>query len=189
MHDHPLARIDVWAALVAILVALAAPLMTDNPPSHLLTTAGVTGGVIGVIVIYGALATLMKPGTVLADIALAVGAALGGGLALNLLPTVAGKASDAYWGLVAASGLLAFHLLRRLIARAGEKPVARVAFAPLAVVVAAVLILAVWEAADRGAALASIPPPSALAAKAGINLPDLWARLHLTTGAAPTAGG
>lgn len=186
---HPMAQIDALAALFALIVALAAPLKAGADAPLLLAAAGMTGGVIVAIGLYAALAGIAKPATGLADLAAAAGAALTGGLALSLLPTVAGKADVGYWALVAASALLALRLLRRLILRARSQPVGRLVFAPLAVVVGAFLVLGVWETADRGAAIVAVPAPSALAARAGIDLPDLWARLKKAISPATQAAG
>ncbi|MFO1184637.1 MAG: hypothetical protein U1E56_07610 [Bauldia sp.] len=177
---HPLAQADAMAALFALLVALAAPLVAGKTPTRLLDLTGVGGGVILAVGVYATLAAIAKPATLLADLAVASGAILAGGLALSLLPAVSGKADVAYWALVVGSGILAFHLLRRMLNRARHGGFARAAMLPLAAVFAVLLGLGLWEAIDRGAAIATVPAPSALAAKVGIDLPGLWARLKST---------
>jgi NitT/TauT family transport system permease protein len=177
-----------WAALVAVVAALAFPLTAAESGNAYLIAQG-AGALLGTIIVAAAVLLSLSqrhpPATIAILVAGATAAAL---LVLEALPSVVAMAlsstsADAlfgatigFWALAVAAWLLLWLLVRRL---SEVRPLARAPAMFLNIVVPLIFgagILFLWEVLVRGLAVPFVilPPPSAIWARLTTSVPTLW---------------
>ncbi len=177
---------QAWAALLAVVVSMLAPLAGEREGAVSLADAPA-----GWIVLLGAAAVVAaaRRGTG-AIVALALGAHLGAAYALALLPAVAGRAGVGYWALVIGAWLLAWLLVARLAELRPRHALGRVALRIAAPLIFGIWLLILWEIMVRalGVLPVILPAPSAIWARIVSAVPVLLADFRQTFLKAVLAG-
>jgi NitT/TauT family transport system permease protein len=194
---------QAWLALIAFSAAIALPaVFSAGQESYFL---GMGGGAILVFLLLGfaVAAGLQREPNQAGDFVIFLGAHAGGIFALLLLPTVAAIASDratsfaglmhatpGFWGLVIASWLLAWLLVKRLSL---VRPMTRSSATFMKVLVPLIFglwLLFLWQVAVRGMGVPSVllPAPSAIWARLTGSIPMLAADFRQTFLKAVIAG-
>lgn len=172
-----------WQGTFALLLCLAAltslPLMALDAPSPF-GTGSVT--VIFLLVIGAALASFTRLSPPLLAMALFVAPHLAVWLLLAGIAGNEGKATFAFFLMVAACWLIAWRCVTVL---AGIRAKSKTGDTFLRLLIPAIFgawILILWEAATRGAGIPFIilPPPSSIGARLASSVPILWADVQQT---------
>jgi NitT/TauT family transport system permease protein len=184
-----------WAALVALVAALAFPLIaTPEGASYLL--GGRVEALLAAVVLVGAvLATLVATRSELASVLIFVGAIIAGAWAIALLPSIAGLsgaggagvggvivAAAGFWALVVLAWLLGWLLVSRLSAIRVNRPVAATLLRIVVPLIFGAALVFLWEVLVRGFSVPFVimPPPSAIWAKLTTSGAILWADFQQT---------
>jgi NitT/TauT family transport system permease protein len=182
-----------WAALVALVVAMAMPVIDHLGAKTFLFDDGTTALIAVALIGAGVVANLAPAASLAASLVALLGAVAAAAAAIDWLPRVNAVATDpattgviaatpGFWGLVAAAWLLAWLAVRRL----SEMRVrGRVAGAALKLVIPVIFgagVIFLWEVFVRGFAVPFVimPPPSAIWARLISSVPTLAADFQQT---------
>ena len=186
---RPAGAWQAWAALVAVIAALAFPIALAEGASVYLLGQGVGAILAALIVIAAVLASFAPSGSPLATGVLLAGAVVAAGVVLATLPEIAALATDSsrstggliaatagFWALAVAAWLLAWLLVTRLSDFRPLKAAARMLLNIAVPLVFGAGLLFLWEVLVRGLAVPFVilPPPSAIWAKLATSVPTLW---------------
>ena len=186
---RPAGAWQAWAALVAVIAALAFPIALAEGASVYLLGQGVGAILAALIVIAAVLASFAPSGSPLATGVLLAGAVVAAGVVLATLPEIAALATDSsrstggliaatagFWALAVAAWLLAWLLVTRLSDFRPLKAAARMLLNIAVPLVFGAGLLFLWEVLVRGLAVPFVilPPPSAVWAKLATSVPTLW---------------
>ncbi|MGK9051910.1 ABC transporter permease [Neorhizobium petrolearium] len=172
-----------WQGATALLLCLAAlaslPMLAADAPSPF---GGGTAALIFVLVAGAALASFANMSAPLLATILFVCAHLAAWLLIGGLSGNEGKATSAFFLMIAAAWLLAWRCVTVL---SGIRAKSRAADTFLRLLIPALFgawILILWEAITRGAGIPFIllPPPSAIGARLAGSIPILWADMRQT---------
>ncbi len=172
---------QAFLALAATIVAALAPLAAGGPVS-LIELGPQAQLTLFLLLLATAVAGFPERVAFSDGLVVAIGAHLGAWQALTVLPGLVGAAGWGFWGLVAASWLLAWRLVTVLSV---AEPTSRVLSLLLRVVVPLIFgacLLFLWEAIARGAGVPAVllPAPSAIWAKMASSTHILWADFRQT---------
>ena len=198
-------RIDwqSWVALVALVAALAWPLVSFGGEQEYLLGGGSGALLSAVLITVAVLASLAGTPTpvgnfiILCGIAIAVAIAT---LTLGQVATIAQEtgqsaatfftATAGFWALVLLAWALAWLIVTRLSAARAHRPFGELLLRILIPALFGASLLFLWEVLVRGlnVPFVILPPPSAIWAKLATSVPTLWADFRQTFLKAVIAG-
>jgi NitT/TauT family transport system permease protein len=180
---------QAWAALVAVVAALAFPMALADGGNVYLLGEGV-GAILAALIVLAAVVAAFGPsGSPPATGVLLAGAIVAAGMVLATLPEIAALAADSsrsagalvaatagFWALAVAAWLLAWLLVTRLSDFRPLKAAARMILSIAVPLVFGAGLLFLWEVLIRGLGVPFVilPPPSAIWAKLATSVPTLW---------------
>jgi NitT/TauT family transport system permease protein len=194
-----------WIALVALVAALAFPLVTVGASPDYVLAEGSNGILAAILVVVAVLAGLVRRVSAIGNLIMFVGGLIAAGLAATALNGVAAlaarsdldsvsrfAAAGGFWALVLVAWMLAWVSVKRLSVAEPERPFGGLLLKIFIPLVFGATIIFLWEAVVRGLAVPFVilPPPSAVWAKLSTSVtffgPDglvsgvLWADFQQT---------
>ncbi len=183
-----------WIALIALVAALAFPLVTAGGNPDYLLAEGSNGILAAIMVVVAVLAGLVRRTTSVGNLVMFAGGLVAAGLAVTALGEVAAlaksdlgpltrlAASGGFWALVLIAWMLAWIAVKRLSITEPERPFGGVLLKIFIPVVFGATIIFLWEVVVRGLAVPFVilPPPSAVWVKLATSVPTLWVDFRQT---------
>ncbi len=177
-----------WIALVAVVAALALPLVTAGGSPDYLLTQGSNGILAALMVVAAVLAGLVRRVSAVGNLIMFLGGLIAAGIAATALNGVAAiahgdlgvvarmAASGGFWALVLVAWMLAWVSVKRLSVIEPARPFGGVLLRIFVPLVFGATIIFLWEVLVRGLAVPFVilPPPSAVWAKLVSSWPTLW---------------
>ncbi len=192
---NPGANWQGWIALVAVVAALAFPLVTVGLRPDYLLADGSMSILVALMIVVAVLAGLVRRASAVGNLIMFVGGLIAAGAAASVLGSVAAlaksgdfgglarlAAAGGFWALVLVAWMLAWIAVRRLSVTTPVRPFGGVMLKIFVPVVFGATIIFLWEVLVRGLAVPFVilPPPSAVWAKLVTSLPTLWVDFRQT---------
>jgi NitT/TauT family transport system permease protein len=169
-----------WIALVALVAALALPLVTVGAGPDYLLASGSNGILAALLVVVAVLAGLVRRVSAVGNLIMFIGGLIAAGLAATALGGVSAlatrgdldpftrfAAAGGFWALVLVAWMLAWVAVKRLSVTEPYRPFGGLLLRIFIPLVFGATIIFLWEALVRGFAVPFVilPPPSAVWAK------------------------
>ncbi len=182
---------QAWVALVALVAALAWPLLVVGRNQTYLLAGGANALLAVLLVAAAVLVGLTRRVSAVGNLLILVGGLIAAGLAITSLDAVAAvgvfglarlEATAGFWALVVLAWSLTWLSVNRLSVVSAHRPFGEVLLRILVPLVFGAAIIFLWEVLVRGFAVPFVilPPPSAVWVKITTSLPTLWADFRQT---------
>ena len=178
-----------WVAFVAVIAALAFPLVTVGGTPDYLVTGNEVFLLAALIIVLAVLAGLVRRVSAVGNLVMFGGGVLAAVIAASALGSVAAlaksgdltgfarlAAAGGFWALVVVAWMLAWVSVKRLSITEPARPFGGVLLKIFIPLVFGATIIFLWEVLVRGlnVPFVILPPPSAVWVKITTSLPTLW---------------
>ena len=178
-----------WIALIAVVAALAFPLVTTGASPDYLLADGSAGILVALLIALAVFAGLVRRASAVGNLVMFLGGLIAAGVAATMLGGVAAlarsgdyggltrlAAAGGFWALVVVAWMLAWVSVKRLSITEPQRPLGGVLLRIFIPVVFGATIIFLWEVLVRGlnVPFVILPPPSAIWGKLVTSMPILW---------------
>ncbi len=178
-----------WIALIALVAALALPLVTTGSSPDYLLADGSKAILAALLVAIAVFTGLVRRISAVGNLIMFFGGLVAAGIAVTMLSGVAAlarsgdfsglarlAAAGGFWALVVLAWMLAWVAVKRLSVVEPKRSFGNVLLKIFIPVVFGATVIFLWEVLVRGLAVPFVilPPPSAIWQKLIVSMPTLW---------------